>query len=358
MNLAPRIGVCAAAAAAVLAASPGARAQEPSSEAAATALFDEGRKLMGQHRYAEACPKLAESEQLAPSGGTLINLAGCYEQTGQTASAWVAWKDAAARANAAGKADAEKSALAHAAALEPSLAKLTVAVAAGSDVPGLVVKRDGAAVGHAEFGMPIPVDPGSHVVEATAPTKKAFSAKVDVAAKQTDARVSVALVDDPAAVAPPSPAAAAAPAAPVPASSPAGTPGGAPPSAEQPAHAKAWSTQKTVALVVAGAGVVGLGVGTAFGLVAKSNNDQALQPQNCRTASLCYPSGLQLTSDAKSAATVSDVALAAGGAAVVAGLVLWLTAPSSSPGAPTTTGVRVAPELARGYGGLWLRGGW
>ena len=58
----------------------------------------------------------AESERLAPSGGTLINLGECYEHTGQTASAWVAWKDAAARANAAGKADVEKRAAARAAA--------------------------------------------------------------------------------------------------------------------------------------------------------------------------------------------------------------------------------------------------
>src|SRR5258708_30389730 len=96
------------------------RARAQDTEATATALFDDGRKLMAQHRYGDACPKLAESERLAPSGGTLINLAECYEHTGRTASAWAAWKDAAARANAAGKAAAEKSALARAVALEPT----------------------------------------------------------------------------------------------------------------------------------------------------------------------------------------------------------------------------------------------
>src|ERR1700689_2965643 len=111
----------------LLASAPLARAQG-SSEAAATALFDEGRRLMGEHKFAEACPKLAESQRLAPSGGTLLNLADCYEHTGQTASAWVAWKDVASRANAAGKADVEKRALTKAAALEPALAKLTIAV--------------------------------------------------------------------------------------------------------------------------------------------------------------------------------------------------------------------------------------
>src|SRR5260370_10749615 len=161
------------------------------SDAAATALCDEGRRLMAQHRYADACPKLADSQGLGPSGGTLINLAECYEHTGQTASAWAAWKDAAARANAAGKAGAEKSALDRAALLEPKLARLSIAVSTESDVPGLEVKRDGIAVGHSELGLPIPVDPGMHVVEAHAPKKKAWSSQVDVAPKQADARVTV-----------------------------------------------------------------------------------------------------------------------------------------------------------------------
>src|ERR1700733_2132726 len=102
------------------------RAAAQDTETTATALFDEGRKLMAQHRYADACPKLAESQRIAPSGGTLLNLAECYERTGQTASAWSTWKAAAARANAAGKAGAEKSALARAAALEPSMARLAI----------------------------------------------------------------------------------------------------------------------------------------------------------------------------------------------------------------------------------------
>ncbi|HEY8040905.1 MAG TPA: hypothetical protein VIF15_13965 [Polyangiaceae bacterium] len=324
-------------------ATPFAARAQGTSEAAATALFDDGRKLMDQKRYAEACPKLAESERLAPSGGTLINLAECYEHTGQTASAWVSWKDAAARANAAGKADVEKRALGRAAALEPTLAKLTIAVDQGSDVAGLVVKRDGVDVGHAEFGVPIPVDPGAHVVEATAPKKLAYSTKVDVAARQTDARATVSLADDPAATT----AATVAPPPPLP---PAPTTAATTP--DEPPPAQGGSTQKTIALVVGGVGVVGVAVGAVFGLNAKSKNDQALQ--NCRTSTLCTAQGLSLTDDAKSAATISTVAFAAGGAALAAGVVLWLTAPSSH----ASTGLRVAPVVARSYGGVALDAAW
>lgn len=321
-----------------LTASHGARAQ--GGEAAATALFDEGRKLMAAHKYAEACPKLAESERLAPSGGTLINLADCYEHTGQTASAWVAWKDAAARANAAGKADVEKRALSKAAALEPVLSRLTVSVDAASDVAGLEIENDGVAVGHAELGVALPVDPGTHLVEATAPKKKPFSTKVDVAPKQTDAKVTVTLEDEPEAATPP----------------PTVTP--PPPSTlpEQPPPpaTSSGATQRTLGIVAGVVGLAALGTGAAFGLIAKSKNNEALEPQNCPTSKLCTQNGLDLTNDAKTAASLSTVSFMAGGVFVVGGVILVLVAPSSSP----RTGVRVTPLLGPSTAGLGLDAAW
>ncbi len=318
------------------------RAVAQDTETTATALFDEGRKLMAQHHYADACPKLAESQRIAPSGGTLINLAECYEHGGQTASAWSTWKAAAARANAAGKASAEKSALARAAALEPSMARLAIVVAPESDVAGLEVKRDGVPVGRGEFGSVLPVDPGPHVIEATAPRKKAWSTRVDVAAKQTDARVTIALTADIDTTAP----------APAPAAT--GDETAAPADvAPMPTHASGLGAQKTVAIVVGVAGVVGLAVGTIFGLEAKSKNDDALK--DCRTPVLCSPAGLSLTDDARSAATVSTIAFAAGGAAVAAGAILWATAPSR---ASTSMGIRAIPVFARSYGGVAIDAAW
>ena len=101
------------------------------------------------------------------------------------------------------------------------------------------------------------------------------------------------------------------------------------------------------------AGIVGLAVGSVFGLQAKSKNDDALQPANCPTSKLCNPSGLQLTDDAKSAATVSTVAFAAGGAALVGGVVLWLTAPKAS----TTVGVdHLVPVVGSSFSGVAMDG--
>ncbi|HSY25110.1 MAG TPA: hypothetical protein VK841_23455 [Polyangiaceae bacterium] len=313
-------------------------------DVAATALFDEGRKLMAAHQYNDACPKFAESERLAPSGGTLINLAQCYEHTGQTASAWLAWKDAAARASAAGKDDAEKSALHHAALLEPALAKLTIVVDPASNIAGLEVKRDGVVLGHAEFGVPIPVDPGPHVVSATAPKKKDWSAPVTVVPKDANAHVTVALVDDPAAAAEATvPAAAPALAAEV-------TPAPKEPPSTPPDRTSGsnGSGLRTAGWVTAGAGVAGLAVGAVFGLIAKSKNDEALSNDGC-TGTVCLgpnaQAGASASSDANSAATISTVAFIAGGVVAATGLALVLLAPSGP-------SMHVTAAVGSGYGGL------
>ncbi|MEO8874495.1 MAG: hypothetical protein ABI461_02820, partial [Polyangiaceae bacterium] len=47
--------------------------------AAAQALFSDARKLMNDGKYADACPKLEESENLDPGMGTMYNLGDCYE---------------------------------------------------------------------------------------------------------------------------------------------------------------------------------------------------------------------------------------------------------------------------------------
>ena len=166
-----------------------------------------GAPAHGRAQVRGGLPKLGrEASASRRAAARCLNLAECYEHTGQTASAWVAWKDAAARANAAGKADVEKRAQSKAAALEPNLARLTVAVDADSDVPGLEVKNDGVAVGHAEFGVRPAGRPRQPPrCRHMAPSKKPFSAKADVAAKQTDARILVHLESEPEAVAPPPP---------------------------------------------------------------------------------------------------------------------------------------------------------
>ncbi|XXY50648.1 hypothetical protein WME91_05840 [Sorangium sp. So ce269] len=148
--------------------------------AAAQALFDAARQLMAQGKYADACPKLEESQRLDPGIGTQFNLAACYEQLGRTASAWSTFLDVAGAAKAAGQLEREKVARQRATALEPKLIRLTIT--APADAPAdLQVKRDGALVGRAQWGTPVPVDPGKHTIEASAAGRAPFARTVDLA---------------------------------------------------------------------------------------------------------------------------------------------------------------------------------
>src|SRR4051812_2324896 len=135
----------------------------------AQALFDDGRRLMNEGHFADACPKLAASQKLDPGAGTLMNLATCYEKNNQLASAWATFKEAAAASRASGHADWETAARGRADKLEPELARLAVVVPKDVQVPGLVVERDGRALDPAEWATPIPVDGGTHTVRALAP---------------------------------------------------------------------------------------------------------------------------------------------------------------------------------------------
>src|SRR5258706_4007829 len=61
---------------------------------AAQALYDEARQLVAAGKFEQACPKLKASYELDPGGGTLLNLADCYERQGKTAQAYATFKDA------------------------------------------------------------------------------------------------------------------------------------------------------------------------------------------------------------------------------------------------------------------------
>jgi hypothetical protein len=146
--------------------------------AAAQALFDQGKKLMGEKKYAEACAKFEESQKQDPGLGTQTNLAICYEAMGRTASAWSLYLDVASQAKATNQADREKKARAAAQALEPKLSKLTIVVA--SPAADLEVKRNGEPVGQASWGTPIPVDPGQIKISAVAPSRKQWETSITV----------------------------------------------------------------------------------------------------------------------------------------------------------------------------------
>ena len=63
-------------------------------EAVAESLFRDGKQLFQSDDFEHACPKLAQSYQIDPAGGTALLLAICYEKQGRLASAWARYNDA------------------------------------------------------------------------------------------------------------------------------------------------------------------------------------------------------------------------------------------------------------------------
>jgi hypothetical protein len=320
-----------------------ARAQLPaqgSDPVAAEALFEEGRRLVSEGKYGEACPKFAESEHLDASPSTLLNLASCLEKLGHTATAWATYKEAESAASAAHRQEYMDTAGRHARALAPALARLTIAVP--QPIEGMQVRRDAVVVGPPEWGLAIPVDAGAHTVEASAPGYKAWTAKVDV---PRDGAQSVLTVPPLEALSveekPAPPTAATAPATPAPVAPP-------------PEPASNGRGQRTAGLVVAGAGVVGLGVSGVFALLAKGQYDDSLI--NCMESNhdVCTPQGVSQRDDARSMGNAATVAFGVGAAALVAGGVLWFTAPrgASHPSGAASFGLAPTP------GGVVATGAW
>jgi tetratricopeptide (TPR) repeat protein len=280
----------------------------------AEALFVQGRTLMQQGKYAEACPKFEASQRLDPGVGTLLNLGDCYEKNGEIAKAWARFREAAALATSAGQRDREQIARQRAAALEGKLAKLTLTAP-----PGTEVKLDGARFDPAVWGTAVPVDPGDHTIEASAPGKKPFSSRVTVASSAAT-RVEIPALEDASPGVAPTPI-------------PAPTPTPAPvTTVNASADRSTGSTQRTLAILSLGVGVVGLGVGTALGLMSSSKWDQA--KQGCTPAG-CDAESRKRGEDAGTLADISTVGFVAGGVGVVAAAVLWFTAPSATQ--PTLT---------------------
>lgn len=148
-----------------------ARAQNADT-ATAEALFEQGRELLRSGKVADACPKLAESERIESSTGTLLALAMCHEADDKLASAWAEFVSVEARARGENRADRERAAHERAQALRPRLSTLEIRVPRQlAATPALEVRRDGALLGQGAWNVAVPVDGASHVVEVSAPGK-------------------------------------------------------------------------------------------------------------------------------------------------------------------------------------------
>lgn len=313
----------------------------------AEALFRDAKKLAADGRTREACEKFAESQRLDPSLGTLLNLAVCHEKEGKTASAWAEYATAAAQAARAGQSEREQFAREQGRALEARLSKMVIT--ADEVPPGLEVRLNGEVLRAAVLGSPIPVDPGTYALEASAPGKKRWSQRVQIPAGPSSTAPRIPrLEDEAAAVAPVAPPAAEPPkAAPEPRKSPGPRVRGA---ADEEAPGSDRRTLGWISMGVSGVGVV---VGAAYGF--RTLSKKSAGDEHCK-GRLCDAEGLALHDDAHRAATLSTIGFGVG--LLGAGIGTWLLLSSSSSADRASAGRHLVatPIVGPGTGGVGLSG--
>jgi serine/threonine-protein kinase len=293
----------------------------------------------------QACPKLEESQRLDPATGTLMALALCQEQQGKLASAWAAFADVEGRSRLDGRADRERTAREHGAALRPRLSTLTLQIAAEASgaATGLAISIDGVAIGRGAWSSAIPVDGGQHVVEAAAPGKKSWRATVTVEREGDHVRVDVPALPpmrDATATPTVTPAAPAAPpvddATPTPTLTATGDLG-AGARDEAPAAGSGW---RTAGFSLMGVGALALAAGVYLGLDAKRSYDAARADCN---GDGCVRGPYARAQDARTEGNWATLVSVAGGVAAAAGAALWLWAPR----APERTALSSLPRIER-----------
>jgi hypothetical protein len=231
------------------------------------------------------------------------------------------------------------------------------------------VLRDDTELGRVSLGTPLPLDPGAHVIVARG---GGLERKYDVTLAEREVKtidvtpVGGAKTATPVGVvAAGATAPAATPLAPAKVDPPAPTdtpPTAAPTPAAATTSSLAkdespdvtntssrGSTQRTVAIVAGSVGVAGLAAGVVMGLVAKNSQNEAAA--RCPGGSCTDPSDVEQASSAQNLGNIATGVFIAGAASLVAGGVLWFTAPS-----PGKVGLFVTPTVGVSSGGIALFG--
>jgi len=311
--------------------------------AAATAdsLFRDARALMKRGEFAQACPKLAESQRLDRAAGTAVNLSDCWAKLGRHADSLAALREALDLMTPGDTRIAPVKE--QIAALDKRVPRLTIRRA--PDAPaGLELQLDEISLGAGSLGSALPVNPGEHVVVARAPgwSEKKYS----VSLAESESRV-IDVTAGPKLSEEPSPSATPMPAKPV-------AHAATPVTQERPG-----SAQRTWGWVALGVGAVGLAVGGVEYVQWKAADDDV--KKNCKQSGGVFACGdLKTAQERQDAANrdalVSNIAFGLGAAGILGGIVLLATAPSDTSGARREVGV--VPSINAHGGAVMAVGRW
>lgn len=314
--------------------------------ATAEALFQEGRVLMASKQFASACPKLEDSYRLDPATGTLLAMALCHERIGRIATAWKEYAVVTSRSDA----NSERLGAAREKVRQLGAAASRLQVVPSernAQTPGFKVLCDGTALGPTKWGMALPVDGGTHVLEASVNGKKLWRLAVAVqpsgdsqtvhipplAVGNTSEDAESPLLSEtdstpstPIAAA--STASSAGSATPPPAEPPKAPPASAESvplrsnsTADQGARSSGLSTWQIAGIGAMVSGLVGVGIGVGFTVRAVQKNNDS---RNGCVGDSCDLAGMQARQEARRAGDNATVAIAAGAGLASAGAVAFL----------------------------------
>lgn len=288
---------------------------------------------MNEGDFAAACPKLEESQRLDPGGGTLMNLALCHEKLGRTATAWAEFKESYSLGVRDGREARIKLARAHIADLEPRLSRVKLEPTTPT-TPGLKIFVDEVLVGSPTWGFPTPMDPGTHVVRATAMGYLDWTENVVLGVNDASISVRIPALDK------------------------------VPVLVELPPRRgeNATPTRKLVGVSLMGVGLAGLGIGTGFGILAISKRGES--DKFCSGASGCVPgsAGVRLNDSAITYSWVSTAAFAgalvAGGVGAYLALTSRVPTMASTPRRATAMSAMILPVIDRTSRGAVVQTSW
>ncbi|HMI88013.1 MAG TPA: hypothetical protein VK550_28210 [Polyangiaceae bacterium] len=329
--------------------------QSDEQRAGARSLATEGASAFNDGRYKDAVDLFTKAESLMHAPPHLLYLARAHSKQGQFVKAREAYlritkEQLAGNAPPAFR-DAQSTAQKELAAINPKIGTLEIKVEGAEAAKDLSVKIDGNAIASVLVGVPQPIDPGEHRIEASAAGFRSQPQTVRLGDGDKASTVLKLEVD-------PNAAPIAAPGAPAPGAQP----GAAPPpgaavhdtSVSMDSTSSGGSGMRIGAYAAFGVGAVGLGLGTVFLLRSMGKRSDA--------DALCtLPNGFcsiktkaevdKLDSDAKSASTLSVVGFAVGGAGVAAGVVMLLLA-GKSESTTSSAQTTVYPWVGIGSGGI------
>ncbi len=289
---------------------------------AAKTLFEQGQQQMEKQDYEAACASFKASNEAVARVGTLLNLAACYEKAGKLASAWGAYFDAISLGRRQNKPEYEEFAQKKKDELEPKLLKMTIVVPPEVKVDGMKITRDKVLVEPVAYGVPIAVDSGKHVIEATAPRKLPFHTEVNVDEEHKLVEVKIEKLAD----------------API-----------AWPRSNQPQIVErvvevpsAWTPLRIGGVVAGSLGIASVIVGSVLGLVANDKYQSALKNDCGGNPNACTAVGVTNGSAAHDMANVATGLFVGGLIAVAAGVTLFIIGTPSKPETQQTA-LRIVP---------------